>query len=255
MVISSFALGQMKSKKGDHSLSKSSVEETLIRIESNWAKAAITRDTAALNRILASDHIYTCAGGNTISKAEFLAGLKSVSQKAGFSYGLGVALGHGSFFASRGSSNQVAALENIKKHVVALQNQGISISLDTANNIRFREWVPALGKYIPLTREEIHNRFAAARGAYRDTIYSNSRYGPVYDFGVLVGLAEGQASVTNDAAATSLAKDALRQARDIASELKDYGISPSDVPVTPNYNTILKLRKEWQKLFSQSAGF
>src|SRR5712691_6972057 len=78
IAISSVALGQTKSKKNDHGVNKSSgVEATLMQIERDWAKVTIDRDTAALDRILASDYIYTDADANPITKAEFLASLKS----------------------------------------------------------------------------------------------------------------------------------------------------------------------------------
>ena len=78
MAISSVALGQTKSKKTDHGMNKSSgVEATLMQIEREWAKVTLARDTVGLDRILASDYIYTDADAHPITKAEFLASLTS----------------------------------------------------------------------------------------------------------------------------------------------------------------------------------
>jgi hypothetical protein len=177
-----------------------------------------------------------------------------MSRKAGLSYGLGVSLGLGSYFASRGLSEQKSARDIIRDHVVALQAEGIPVTTTAVDAIVFQKYDTKLGIFLPVPQPEVHATFAAARGSYRDELYTKSQYGPVYDFGERIGLAEGQASAGGDPAAAELARDALRQAREKASALRDYGISPSDVPATPDHPTILKKRQEWQKLFTESPA-
>jgi hypothetical protein len=178
-----------------------------------------------------------------------------MSLKAGLCYRLGVALAHGSYFASRGLGTlQVQALKYIKDDILGLQKEGIPISLHVADNIHFYKINAGIKQGLGI--DEIHPQFVQARGAYRDEVYKKSRYGPLYDFGEAVGLWEGQASAgPNDAAAVKLAKQAMAQAKTRAGDLTAYGIGPSDVPGTTDHKKVLNLRKKWQSLLDNSPVF
>ncbi len=53
------------------------IEQELIKLEEDWAKAYVARDVKAMGRIEADDWVYTDADGNVITRAEDLADLAS----------------------------------------------------------------------------------------------------------------------------------------------------------------------------------
>ena len=57
------------------------VAQMLVKLENDWAKAALAQDTAALDKMLTADYIETDADGNLVTKPEMLAGLKSGASK------------------------------------------------------------------------------------------------------------------------------------------------------------------------------
>ena len=54
-------------------VSRESVEEALIALHAEWAKAELSRDTSALDRILAADFLYTREDGRATNKQEYIA--------------------------------------------------------------------------------------------------------------------------------------------------------------------------------------
>jgi ketosteroid isomerase-like protein len=67
-----------QNKMGQHS----QVEQELMQIERDLAKASIGHDTAMLERMEADDYTFTTPEGSVITKAEDIAGLKSGDFKA-----------------------------------------------------------------------------------------------------------------------------------------------------------------------------
>jgi hypothetical protein len=57
---------------GQSALANGSAEETIMRLEQDWAKAYLTRDTAMLDRILAFDYVALAPGGKFQSKMELM---------------------------------------------------------------------------------------------------------------------------------------------------------------------------------------
>jgi ketosteroid isomerase-like protein len=57
------------------------VEDQVVAAEKSWAKAVMTGDAAALDKLLAPDLIYAHSTGVVESKTEYLGKLKSGSQK------------------------------------------------------------------------------------------------------------------------------------------------------------------------------
>lgn len=57
------------------------VTQALVKLENDWARAALARDVAALEKILAPDYVFTSADAQVVSRAEWMAGLKSGSSK------------------------------------------------------------------------------------------------------------------------------------------------------------------------------
>lgn len=54
-----------------------SVEQELIKLENEWADALVKHDWTFLDQVLADDFTFTEPGGNVMTKAQFLAGLRS----------------------------------------------------------------------------------------------------------------------------------------------------------------------------------
>ncbi|MDQ3818406.1 MAG: nuclear transport factor 2 family protein, partial [Acidobacteriota bacterium] len=81
MAASAVCAGQAKSQKADGAKG-GGAEETLRRIENDWAKATLAGDAAAVDKILAPDWTYTDSDGNVMTKADFLSGMRSGSFKA-----------------------------------------------------------------------------------------------------------------------------------------------------------------------------
>jgi ketosteroid isomerase-like protein len=57
------------------------VAKALIKLENDWAKAALAGDAAALDKILGPDYISTGSDGELVTRADTLAGLKSGQNK------------------------------------------------------------------------------------------------------------------------------------------------------------------------------
>ncbi|MEJ7698452.1 MAG: nuclear transport factor 2 family protein [Pyrinomonadaceae bacterium] len=78
---SSIILGQAKTKKSaDSSATKQqskSVEQELMQLERDWAKATVNRDASALDRIEADDYIFTDADGSLVTKKQDIADITS----------------------------------------------------------------------------------------------------------------------------------------------------------------------------------
>ncbi|PZV10737.1 MAG: hypothetical protein DCF22_15870 [Leptolyngbya sp.] len=100
----------------------------------------------------------------------------------------------------------------------------------------------------------IYQQIFSLHGDYRYTIYRSSSYGEVYDFGVAIGIAEGQASAKNKAA-LAIALNSMDRANSIARNLERYGINSNDMPVTNDYKTITNLRQRYQPFFTNSSDF
>ncbi len=54
-----------------------SVEQELIKLENSWNDAIVKHDWAFLDQILADDYTFTEPDGSVVTKAQFLAGMKS----------------------------------------------------------------------------------------------------------------------------------------------------------------------------------
>jgi ketosteroid isomerase-like protein len=54
-----------------------SVEQELIKLENGWNDAMVKRDMATLNRVMADDWSFIDGEGTVVTKAEFLASVKS----------------------------------------------------------------------------------------------------------------------------------------------------------------------------------
>jgi hypothetical protein len=175
--------------------------------------------------------------------------------KASNIYALGVQLGIGSFQASVQQRDLAReALGLAKNNVNALADQGISLDVGKV----FEAEVGASQFELETLREDYRNVLANMEtGGFGDPAYIS-----VYDFGVAVGIAEGQASSTlnpfpvNDPvriAAEALAEDSMKNAANIYSSLsQQYRLTAKPV-VTDEYSVIVQLRVQWQSDFSKSS--
>jgi hypothetical protein len=153
--------------------------------------------------------------------------------KAGSIYGLGVQLGHASYFASVHNKDVARmALEGALSHATKLTQNGIKLNLTELKHASANPKQAVL---------------EALRGDYRDTI-AGTAYLHVYDFGVCVGLAEGQ-STSSSAAAKALAIEGMTAAAKREAKLLAYGL----VPITSEHGVIEMLRIQWQRRFLSSA--
>jgi ketosteroid isomerase-like protein len=57
------------------------VAQSLTKLENDWAKAGLTGDAAALEKLLTADYVYTNQDGEVASRAEMIAGIKSGATK------------------------------------------------------------------------------------------------------------------------------------------------------------------------------
>ena len=57
------------------------VAQTLMKLENDWAKMALSGDAASLEKLLASDYVYTNQDGQMASRAEMVSGMKSGTTK------------------------------------------------------------------------------------------------------------------------------------------------------------------------------
>jgi ketosteroid isomerase-like protein len=79
-VATSLALGQMADKQEKTKSGKAGIEQTLMQMERDWTEAALKKDTAALDKILADDWAGQSPTGVS-TKAQSLADLKSADYK------------------------------------------------------------------------------------------------------------------------------------------------------------------------------
>ena len=80
LATASLALGQMGENKGKTKAGGTSVAQALMQIERNWTDAALKKDAAALDKILADDWVGQGPTG-IATKAQALAELKSGDNK------------------------------------------------------------------------------------------------------------------------------------------------------------------------------
>jgi hypothetical protein len=80
LATASLALGQMGDKQAKTKAAGTSVEQTLMQIEHDWTNAALKKDSAALDKILADEWVGQGPTG-TETKAQTLAELKSGDSK------------------------------------------------------------------------------------------------------------------------------------------------------------------------------
>ena len=77
LVFATAVFGQMAEKKAEaKSNSAEQVEQALMKMERNWTDAALKKDTATLDKILADDWVGLGPAGS-LTKAQLLADLKS----------------------------------------------------------------------------------------------------------------------------------------------------------------------------------
>ena len=57
------------------------VAQALMKLENDWAKAGLAGDTAALEKMLASDYVYTNPEGGMSTRADTLSAMKSGATK------------------------------------------------------------------------------------------------------------------------------------------------------------------------------
>src|ERR1700730_3815818 len=57
------------------------ISQTLMKLENDWAKMALTGDAASLEKLLAPDYVYTNQDGQMASRAEMVSGLQSGTTK------------------------------------------------------------------------------------------------------------------------------------------------------------------------------
>ncbi len=81
IAMSSITLGQATNKKITRSSTANqqskSVEQELMQMERDWAKATVNRDASALDRIEADDYIFTDADGSLVTKKQDIADITS----------------------------------------------------------------------------------------------------------------------------------------------------------------------------------
>lgn len=58
-------------------VSRESVEQELLSLHAQWAKAEFSRDTSMLDRILATDFLYTSDDGRETNKQEYIADVQN----------------------------------------------------------------------------------------------------------------------------------------------------------------------------------
>jgi len=154
--------------------------------------------------------------------------------KAGNVYALGVQLGTSSFFASVGdTTNAKKGLGYALTTVQTLAQQGIALNQGELNQAK---------------ANPTQSKVEALRGDYRNSL-STTAYLHVYDFGVGVGIAEGESSVPG-AAPHAIARDSMTNAAKLEKSLLQAGYGL--VPVTDQHDVIQMLRQQWQQSFSNS---
>jgi len=79
-VASSIALGRMADKQNKTQNGKAGTEQALMQLERDWTAAALNKDAAALDKILADDWVGQNPAG-TATKTEALADLRSGDNK------------------------------------------------------------------------------------------------------------------------------------------------------------------------------
>lgn len=79
-VATSFALGQMADKQEKTKRGKAGIEQALMQMERDWTEAALKKDAAALDKILADDWVGQGPTG-VATKAQTLTELKSGDYK------------------------------------------------------------------------------------------------------------------------------------------------------------------------------
>jgi ketosteroid isomerase-like protein len=57
------------------------VTQTLTKLETDWAKAGLAGDAAALEKLLTADYVYTNQDGETATRTDMISGMKSGSTK------------------------------------------------------------------------------------------------------------------------------------------------------------------------------
>jgi ketosteroid isomerase-like protein len=57
------------------------VSQTLMKLESDWAKAGLSGDVAALEKVIAADYVYTNGDGEMTGRADMISGMKSGGTK------------------------------------------------------------------------------------------------------------------------------------------------------------------------------
>jgi hypothetical protein len=152
-------------------------------------------------------------------------------------YGLGAALGLASYFASVGNKNAASSVGFASQHATALQNAGVNVNQPND---------PLAG----LAGGE--KAIIDARNTYAMRLKAMPHHlDAIYEFGLAIGIAEGELSVGSDAA-NNVAHTWLSTALTLAAQLHATFsfVNPSLFNVNSNYATITGLRQQFQADFN-----